>query len=123
TNRGELGAGKVRHYVRINPADPERPQDYRSPDESTIQIANGGGLHPARNVVSTDFLDLVRLGVRAADDPVIVDSIAVIDQVLKYDLAQGPCWRRYNHDGYGQKDDGDAFDGVGTGRCWPLLTA
>ena len=52
----------------------------------------------------------------------IEDSVAVIDQVLKRDLPQGPCWRRYNHDGYGQKDDGSAYDGTGTGRCWPLLT-
>jgi glucoamylase len=123
TNRGELVPSKPRHYVRINPADPERPQESATPDETIIQIANGGGPYPARNVVSTDFLDLVRFGVRAADDPVIVDSIAVIDSVLKYDLPQGPCWRRYNHDGYGQKDDGGAFDGTGTGRCWPLLTA
>jgi len=42
--------------------------------------------------------------------------------VLKHDLPQGPCWRRYNHDGYGQKDDGSAFDGTGVGRCWPILT-
>jgi glucoamylase len=123
TRRGELAPGNPRHYVRINPADPEHPENYSSPDEAMIQIANGGGLHPARNVVSTDFLELVRLGVRAADDPSIVDSIAVIDSVLKYDLPQGPGWRRYNHDGYGQKDDGGAFDGAGTGRCWPLLTA
>ena len=51
-----------------------------------------------------------------------VDSIAVIDRVLKRDLPQGPCWRRYNHDGYGQKDDGSAFDGTGVGRSWPILT-
>jgi len=123
TNRGELVPGKPRHYIRINPADPERPQDFSSPDDAMVQIANGGGLHPARKVVSTDFLELVRLGVRDPQDPVVVDSIAVIDQVLKHDLPQGPCWRRYNHDGYGQKDDGSAFDGAGTGRCWPLLTA
>jgi GH15 family glucan-1,4-alpha-glucosidase len=72
--------------------------------------------HPARNIVGGDFLQLVRLGVRAANDPLIVDSIAVIDQVLKHDLPQGPCWRRYNHDGYGQKDDGSAYDGTGVGR-------
>jgi glucoamylase len=46
----------------------------------------------------------------------------VIDRVLKHDLPQGPGWRRYNHDGYGQKDDGSAFDGTGVGRCWPILT-
>jgi glucoamylase len=121
--RGELVPGKPRHYIRINPADPEQPQVAPRPDEAMIQIANGGGLHPARNIVSTDFLELVRLGVRDAGDPVILDSIAVIDAVLKHDLPQGPCWRRYNHDGYGQKDDGSAFDGTGAGRCWPLLTA
>jgi glucoamylase len=86
-----------------------------------IQIANGGGLHPARNIVSTEFLDLVRYGVRHALDPVIVDSVAVIDEVLKRDLPQGPGWRRYNYDGYGPKADGSAFDGAGIGRCWPLL--
>jgi glucoamylase len=35
----------------------------------------------------------------------------------------GPCWRRYNHDGYGQRDDGGPFVSWGTGRAWPLLTA
>jgi len=52
----------------------------------------------------------------------VVDSVAVIDHVLKHDLPPGPCWRRYNHDGYGQKDDGSAFDGTGVGRSWPILT-
>jgi glucoamylase len=122
TNLGELVPGKPRHYIRINPADPEKPNDCSNPDTAMIEIANGGGVHPARNVVSTEFLDLVRLGVRDANDPIIQNSIAVIDEVLKYDLPQGPCWRRYNHDGYGQKDDGGPFDGTGTGRCWPLLT-
>jgi glucoamylase len=72
--------------------------------------------------VSTDFLELVRLGIRDANDPLICASLEVIDHVLKHDLPQGPCWRRYNHDGYGQKADGSAFDGSGIGRCWPLLT-
>jgi glucoamylase len=122
TSHGELVPGKPRHYIRINPADPEQPGRLCTPDDALLQIANGGGTHPARNVVSTDFLDLVRLGVRAADDPVVLESLAVMDQVLKRDLPQGPGWRRYNHDGYGQKDGGGAFDGTGTGRCWPLLT-
>jgi glucoamylase len=122
TNRGELVPDKPRHYIRINPADPNKPNDHSDPNTATIYICNGGGWHPARNVVSTEFLDLVRLGVRDANDPVMKDSIAVIDQVLKYDLPQGPCWRRYNHDGYGQKDDGGPFDGTGIGRSWPLLT-
>jgi len=48
--------------------------------------------------------------------------VEVIDEVLKHDLPQGPCWRRYNHDGYGEKPDGSAYDGTGEGRCWPILT-
>jgi glucoamylase len=122
TRRGELVAGKTCHYIRINPADPGRPGEVPDPDSAMLQIANGGGLHLARHIVSGDFLELVRLGVRGPHDPLIVDSIEVIDRVLKRDLPQGPSWRRYNHDGYGQKDDGSAFDGSGTGRCWPLLT-
>ena len=87
-----------------------------------IQLANGAGKHPARNVVGGDFLHLVRLGIRAPDDPLILDSIAVIDAILRRDLPQGPCWRRYNHDAYGQKENGGAFDGTGVGRSWPILT-
>ena len=122
TTRGELVKGTPRHYIRITPADPKRAVASPDPDEAEIVIANGGGTHPARNIVGGDFLHLVRLGVRAADDPLIVDSLAVIDHVLKRDLPQGPCWRRYNHDGYGQKADGSAYDGTGEGRCWPILT-
>lgn len=122
TRQGELVPGKSRYYVRINPADPGRPNEIPDVDRAMVQITNGGGVHPARNIVSCDFLELVRLGVRGAKDPVILDTIEVIDRVLKRELPQGPCWRRYNYDGYGQKDDGGPFDGAGTGRCWPLLT-
>jgi glucoamylase len=87
-----------------------------------IQIGNNGGIHPARNIVSGDFLQLVRLGIRDANDPIVRDSVTVIDYVLKRDLPQGPGWRRYDLDGYGQKDDGGAFDGRGVGRSWPILT-
>jgi glucoamylase len=121
TSRGELVKGKPRHYVRITPADPKQAGTSPDPDEAELVLANGGGKHPARNIVGGDFLHLVRVGIRAADDPLIVDSVAVIDQVLKRDLPQGPCWRRYNHDGYGQKADGGAFDGTGEGRSWPIL--
>jgi hypothetical protein len=46
----------------------------------------------------------------------------VIDAVIKRELPQGPGWRRYNHDGYGQKEDGTAYNGTGVGRSWPILT-
>jgi glucoamylase len=122
TTEGELVEGIRRHYIRITPADPNAPDPHADPNTAMLQIANGGGLHPARNVIGGDFLHLVRFGIRHANDPVIRDSIEVIDRVLKHDLPNGPGWRRYNHDGYGQKDDGSAFDGTGVGRCWPILT-
>ena len=46
----------------------------------------------------------------------------MVDAVLKVDTPGGPCWRRYNHDGYGQRSDGGPYNGWGTGRAWPLLT-
>ena len=39
-----------------------------------------------------------------------------------HELPQGPACRRYNHDGYGQKENGRAFHGAGVGGCWALLT-
>ena len=122
TTKGELIEGLPRHYIRINPADPVAPDPHADPNKTIIQLANGGGIHPARNVVGGDFLHLVRFGIRKPDDAIVRDSIEVIDGVLKRELPQGPGWRRYNHDGYGQKDDGSAFDGTGVGRCWPILT-
>ena len=122
TTEGELIEGLPRHYIRINPADPVAPDPHADPNKTIIQLANGGGIHPARNVVGGDFLHLVRFGIRKPDDAIVRDSIEVIDGVLKRELPQGPGWRRYNHDGYGQKDDGSAFDGTGVGRCWPILT-
>src|SRR5438876_508254 len=122
TTQGELVEGFPRHYIRINPTDPEAPDPHADPNTTMIQLANGGGLHPARNVVGGDFLHLVRFGIRDANDPIVRDSIEVIDRVLKHDLPQGPGWRRCNHDGYGQREDGSAFDGTGVGRCWPILT-
>ena len=73
-------------------------------------------------MVSPDALALVRFGLRAADDPRIRDTLRVIDALLKVDLPAGPCWRRYNGDGYGEHEDGAPFDGTGIGRPWPLLT-
>jgi glucoamylase len=122
TTRGELVKDIPRHYIRINPTDPQTPDPHADPNATMIQIGNGAGIHPARNVVGGDFLQLVRLGIRDANDPIVCDSIKVMDRVLKQELPQGPCWRRYNHDGYGQKNDGSAYDGTGVGRSWPILT-
>ncbi len=73
-------------------------------------------------VVDGGFLELVRYGVRAADDPHIVQTLAVYDALCKVDTPTGPLWHRYTYDGYGEKEDGAPYDGTGIGRVWPLLT-
>jgi glucoamylase len=71
--------------------------------------------------VDAGFLQLVRYGIRRPDDPLMTDSLKVIDALLKVDTPVGPVWRRYNHDGYGQREDGGPYVGWGKGRAWPLL--
>jgi glucoamylase len=76
----------------------------------------------ADGLVSPDALALVRFGLRSANDPRMQDTVKVIDHLLRTELPQGPGWRRYNNDGYGEHPDGRPFDGTGQGRVWPLLT-
>jgi glucoamylase len=64
----------------------------------------------------------VRFGLRAADDPRIVNTVKVIDALLKVETPRGPAWHRYQGDAYGEHADGRPFDGTGIGRAWPLLT-
>ena len=115
-----------RHYMRILPDDVNNPVPAEDPNSGTLNIANlpGGTLNsfPAKEIVDAGFLELVRYGIRKPDDPLIRDSLKVIDAVLKVDTPMGPVWHRYNHDGYGQREDGGAYAGWGKGRAWPLLT-
>jgi len=125
TTQGTLVPGLTRHYIRINPGDTQHCAD-EDPNCGTLVLANqapGAQFEfPAKEIVDAGFLELVRYGIRSAHDPVVLDSLRVVDAVLKVDTPFGPCWRRYNHDGYGQRDDGDSYKGWGAGRAWPLLT-
>lgn len=110
------------YYVRIVEAECAGSP---SPDKGNVTIKNrppDDSIRAAAEVVSVDALALVRFGLRAADDPRIVNTVKVIDAILKVETPFGPCWRRYNNDGYGEKEDGSPFDGTGIGRAWPLLT-
>ena len=117
--------GISRHYIRVNPASSVDCAD-EDPNCGTLVLANQtpGARYefPAKEIVDAGFLELVRYGIRSADDPVIKASLRVVDAVLKVDTPLGPAWRRYNHDGYGQRDDGSSYIGWGKGRPWPLLT-
>jgi glucan 1,4-alpha-glucosidase len=102
------------YYIRIaQKGDPETG--------GLIAIHNGGGTWDEREIVDAGFLELVRLGIAAPDDPLIVKSLAVVDKVIKVDTPNGATWYRYNHDGYGEKADGKGYDGTGIGRGWILF--
>jgi len=122
TTEGSLVAGYPRHYIRIN----STTSGIEDPNHSSVILANQAPgaryQYPAKDIVDAGFLELVRYGIRDPHDPIIEDSLRVVDAVLKVETPAGPCWRRYNHDGYGQRADGTAFKGWGVGRLWPLLT-
>ena len=108
------------YYVRITPADGDGAA---SPLQGFVPIKNRATSPNVLDVeiVSPDALALVRFGLRAPDDPRILNTVKVIDEVLRMRLPNGPGWYRYNRDGYGEHEDGSPFDGTGIGRPWPLL--
>jgi glucoamylase len=111
------------YYVRVTPPDADG-DGAASPLDGFVPIKNRVGDNAtaaAAAIVSPDALALVRFGLRAHDDPRILNTIKVIDEVLRIKLPQGPAWYRYNGDGYGEHEDGSPFDGSGVGRPWPLL--
>jgi glucoamylase len=133
TTNGPLGNG--RYYMRLDlDGDPN--------NGNTYEINNCGSNRPAcshdeRQVLDPGFLELVRYGVRKADDPAIRDSLPEVDdlglpddQRLRYQFTVGANtfegWRRYSFDRYGERtDDGSNFRGdhlANRGRVWPILT-
>ncbi|MGH7728749.1 MAG: glycoside hydrolase family 15 protein [Vulcanimicrobiaceae bacterium] len=109
------------YYVRTTP-----PQalERRAAVRDNVPIKNrppAFGSAPAGQVVGLEFLQLVRMGLRRADDPRIVATVKVVDGLLEARTPSGSAWHRYPGDGYGEHADGSPFDGCGIGRAWPLL--
>lgn len=131
TSTGSLG--DHRYYIRLNTAarsgsgrGPHRYDPSSGPDEPlTIRLGNGGGSRDQREVVDGGFLELVRMGVKRADDASIVQTLPEYDATLKQTIAgKGDAWFRYNFDGYGERNDGGKYDSSnGRGRLWPIFTA
>jgi glucoamylase len=108
-----------------------------NPDAATTYNVGDSGPSAAdqRTVVDTSYLELVRLGVKPADDPNIVQSLAVVDDQLSVTTPNGTFWHRYNFDGYGEQRDGSPWDfgfppcGISEctqpqatiGRIWPIF--
>lgn len=120
----EIGrrAGTASHYIRTAPPSVLRSGQAAMDQPVAIRNRADGLQLAAREQVSTDFLQLVRFGLRRPRDPLIQSTIAVIDRLLKVETPAGAVWRRYNEDGYGEHENGGPYDGTGCGRPWPLLT-
>ena len=81
------------------------------PDVGTLmQVSDGGPNIDQRLVVDPSFLELVRLGVKPASDPVIRNSIAVVDSKLSYTTKNGRFWHRASFDGYGEQSNGAQWE-------------
>lgn len=100
-------------YLRISP-------DGRPNDSEPIDIANAGGVWDQRGILDPSFLELVRLGLRDPNDPRILSSLTETDNLVRGDIGSMHVYRRYPHDGYGERNEGSAPPGVG--HFWPLLT-
>jgi glucan 1,4-alpha-glucosidase len=116
TTNGKFGDGN--YYVRLTANG--------KPDAGEkIELSNSSGAFFENEIVDAGFLELVRLGIKSPDDPLIVKSLKVIDAQIKVNTPNGESFYRYNHDGYGEQPDGRRwnFDGTysGTGRLWALL--
>ena len=94
----------------------------------TYNVGNGGPTLDQRSVIDAGFLELVRLGILPAADPVIANSLGVVDATIRTVTPSGPGWHRYNGDGYGDRASEPAGapwapSGQGTGHLWPVVSA
>ncbi len=130
TTAGEFGDS--RYFLRLS-AD-ENPNDKRSLGDN-----NGQPGQPEDRIIDGGFLELVRYGVRAADDEHILATLPEYDDQaredryrVRYDFGPAddttPGWRRYGNDGYGENTETGGNYGVGgmtpgqRGRVWPIFT-
>jgi glucoamylase len=102
---------------------------------TTYNIGDSGPTVDQRKVVDPSYLELVRLGVKKWDNPVIRNTVGVVDAQLASGETSGRYfWHRFNFDGYGEKKDGSQWDvglppnptedwanNVTIGRNWPIF--
>lgn len=133
TTKGGFGDGH--YYLRLN-------SDQDPDNKSPVEERNGQAAVPEDRMLDASFLELVRYGVRRADDPAIVATLPKLDDQAMEDLyrvrydfkfpgVEGsfPGWRRYGVDGYGEDTKTGANYGAGDqmrpgqrGRVWPIFT-
>ncbi len=113
-NEGSQGEGWAGHYVR------SAPSEALAANFDLARWTRASDADETRTL-GLECLELVRLGLRRADDARILDSVRAIDATLRVETPNGSVWRRYPGDPYGEYEDGAPYDGNGIGRAWPLL--
>ncbi|WP_219414317.1 glycoside hydrolase family 15 protein [Pseudonocardia nigra] len=94
---------------------------------TTYNVGDGGATFDQRAVVDPSFLELLRLGVKPADDPVIRKTVEVVDRELGVDTPNGRFWHRFTDDGYGEDATGGPWrineenSQLTIGRVWPIF--
>ncbi len=117
TTTGKYGDGN--YYLRLS-------QKGKPDSGDKLELGNGAGTFDEREIVDAGFLELVRFGIKSPDDPLIVKSLKVTDEVLRVKTPNGESFYRYNHDGYGDTYEGQRWNWDttwrGNGHLWVLLT-
>ena len=110
------------YYLRVTKGrDPDRATRYDVGDSGTSDADQ-------RREVDPSFLELVRLGVKPHDDPVVLNTLQVVDAQLRTNTPNGPFWHRFTTDGYGERRDGGMWDLNDPdtfrtlGRVWPIFS-
>jgi glucoamylase len=92
-------------------------------DGAKMEINSSTRVVDERSILDPSLLELVRLGIKAPSDPLIVETLNLIDLLIKVETPAGDGWYRYNQDAYGETANGGNYDGRnGVGRLWTLLT-
>jgi glucoamylase len=125
TTSGPYGSG---YYLRLTKdANPNAGTTYSIGDSGPSAVDQ-------RKVVDPSYLELVRLGVKRADDSHIRSTLPVVDRQLGVDTPSGTFWHRFDFDGYGEQKDGSPWNfgfpsnptenwanNVTIGRIWPIF--
>ena len=106
----------------------------------TYSLSNGGPTLDQRSVIDGGFQELVRLGELAPSDPVVKNSLSVLDSTISVKTPSGTGYYRYGNDAADGSADGygDCYQpsqtscttagepwpttDIGTGHLWPVLS-
>ena len=132
TNGPFIGPGVPAYFIRIaKNADPN--------NDDPVDLGNGSITVDQRSLIDAGFLELVRLGILPASNPIVESSLSVVDDTIEQMTPNGPGYYRYGTtptesvDGYGDcfQPSGSSCSvigapwaptGIGTGHLWPVLS-